>query len=77
MRISSAVGIALVVASSALAGCAGMAQSPNYRSTLEPSRYEVDAKRMATVNTQARANGIRVVWVNPPIKRLKSADNSD
>lgn len=73
MRILSVVAIA-VVASAGLAACA-TTPAPSYRSTMEPNRYEIDAERMANISTQARGRGIRVVWVNPPTKRLPA--NSD
>lgn len=52
---------ALAAALSVLAGCA---------STPQPQVSTIDGERVAAVERHALRTGVRVIWVNPPEKRL-------
>lgn len=45
-----------------LSGCASTAQEPSV------PENGVDRAKMATVEAQAARSGVRVHWVNPPLK---------
>jgi uncharacterized protein YceK len=49
-----------------LSGCASTTQEP------AASENGVDRARMATVESQAARSGVRVFWVNPPLKASTS-----
>jgi hypothetical protein len=59
MKMSSLLAVLGIV----LAGCASTAQEP-----AAVGENGVDRARMATVEQQAARNGVRVHWVNPPLK---------
>jgi hypothetical protein len=57
----------LVLAITALAGCAGMQD----KSAMNPNQIVDDAAYIAQVEHVARSRGVSVRWVNPPQKRVK------
>jgi ABC-type Fe2+-enterobactin transport system substrate-binding protein len=57
----------LVLAITALAGCAGMQD----KSAMNPNQIVDDSAYIAQVEHLARERGVSVHWVNPPQKRVK------
>ena len=51
-----------------LAGCA--AQSPTSLGSME-----TDYAQMQAISNAARAQGVQIIWFNPPLKAVKAASN--
>ena len=56
-----------------LAGCASMRDEGNPSPTASRTTVEQDSAYIQRVEQQARIRGIGVTWVNPPIKRTRTA----
>lgn len=58
-------------ATALMVGCASTpAPSVSYSPRYEAVDFEVDHQKMNVVDNKARQRGVRVVWVNPPVKRV-------
>ena len=69
MKIKAVVAVAMVVAGLAsISGCAHMGKGDVRDLNMANSSDPVDAVYVAKVDAAAQANGVRVVWVNPPDK---------
>lgn len=62
--------LTMVAASLLLAGCASTSKSSEvrYATPLKKPKVEVDAQRMAMIEAEAMRRGVKVRWVNPPIR---------
>lgn len=61
-----AVAVGLVLG---LAGCA-TTTAPTYHAQLKPIENQLDHEKMNSIDARARMRGVRVVWVNLPVKRV-------
>lgn len=57
--------VRVVVAVAAVILVAGCSSMPRVASS-----YQTDADKVALVNATARERGLKVIWVNPPQKRV-------
>lgn len=71
MRSSTVAAIALGLAVG-LAGCAATPSS--YHAQVKPTEYRLDHQKMNDVDARARIRGVRVVWVNLPVKPIDAVD---
>jgi hypothetical protein len=58
-----------VLAASGLVGCAAL-PAPQYMSA---AGMEPDFAKINAINSVARAQGVVIVWINPPLKAAKAA----
>lgn len=72
MRVQRSV-ILIGVIGVGLSACAATPSS-TYQAQLKPVEYEVDLEKINIVDARARVRGVRVVWVNPPVKQVEIED---
>ncbi len=62
--LAVAVGLAV-----GLAGCA-TTTAPTYHAQLKPTEYQLDHYKISNVDARARVSGVRILWVNLPVKQI-------
>lgn len=73
MKASLRIAV-LALTAAGLAACAGTQEKTAYTTPGEVGSYPVNSGYVSNVERMARAQGIKVTWVNAPVKRTKAAE---
>lgn len=67
--------LAAALATAAIAGCATTRETAQRPVAESGSQIATDSAYIEQVERVARTRGVRVVWVNPPVRRIESGSD--